>query len=182
MEAEADFYKKKRQECLAAQRNSSLQFGNSTTCPWVFDGYLCWPETEEGITIFQKCPDFVLGFQNTYFAHKICQNGGTWFRHPETDKEWSNYTTCVDNEDLEFRSAINTWYIYGYTTSLIALIVSLVIFLSFRSLRCTRIKLHIQLFLSLSLTCIAWIVWYKKIVRNPEIFFEYHVSMINMFM
>jgi len=26
---------------------------------------------------------------------------GTWFRHPESGQKWSNYTMCVDLEDLE---------------------------------------------------------------------------------
>jgi calcitonin receptor-like len=34
-------------------------------------------------------------------AHKICTEEGTWFRHPQSNLIWSNYTTCVDVEDLE---------------------------------------------------------------------------------
>lgn len=26
---------------------------------------------------------------------------GTWYRHPETDKPWANYTNCVDTDDLK---------------------------------------------------------------------------------
>lgn len=35
------------------------------------------------------------------FAHKLCEAGGAWFRHPETNKTWSNYTTCVNLDDFE---------------------------------------------------------------------------------
>lgn len=34
-------------------------------------------------------------------AHKVCTDEGTWFRHPQSNLTWSNYTTCVDVEDLE---------------------------------------------------------------------------------
>ena len=36
-------------------------------------------------------------------AHKICTEDGTWFRHPQSNLIWSNYTTCVDVEDLEVK-------------------------------------------------------------------------------
>jgi len=33
-------------------------------------------------------------------AHKYCELNGTWFRHPESNQIWSNYTTCVNLQDL----------------------------------------------------------------------------------
>lgn len=39
-------------------------------------------------------------------AHKVCTEEGTWFRHPQSNLIWSNYTTCVDVEDLEVRYRI----------------------------------------------------------------------------
>uniref|UniRef100_T1GN21 G-protein coupled receptors family 2 profile 2 domain-containing protein n=1 Tax=Megaselia scalaris TaxID=36166 RepID=T1GN21_MEGSC len=179
METEDDlrrFLKQKLRECFNIHYSNSSRatsWNDTATCPWVFDGYLCWPDTEAGTTISQNCPDFVEGFQHTNLAHKTCLGNGTWFRHPESDREWSNYTNCVDHEELIFRSSINTWYIRGYITSLVTLIVSLIIFMSFKTLWCTRIKIHIQLFISLSFTCIVWIIWYKFIVQNPDTIFEY---------
>ena len=38
------------------------------------------------------------------FAHKICTEDGTWFRHPDSNSVWSNYTTCVDHADYEVKS------------------------------------------------------------------------------
>lgn len=184
METEDDlrrFLKQKLRECFNIHYSNSSRatsWNDTATCPWVFDGYLCWPDTEAGTTISQNCPDFVEGFQHTNLAHKTCLGNGTWFRHPESDREWSNYTNCVDHEELIFRSSINTWYIRGYITSLVTLIVSLIIFMSFKTLWCTRIKIHIQLFISLSFTCIVWIIWYKFIVQNPDTIFEYPVSII----
>lgn len=38
-----------------------------------------------------------------------------------------------------------------------------------RSLRCTRIRIHVQLFTSLALSCILWIIWYKFVIVNPDV-------------
>lgn len=91
----------------------------------------------------------------------------------------------------QFRHNVNDIYFYGYCISLTTLIISLIIFLSFRfviaisdiisfpriliehfncrSLRCTRIRIHVQLFTSLALSCILWIVWYKFVIVNPDV-------------
>jgi len=36
----------------------------------------------------------------TGMAHKECLQNGTWFQHPETGRNWSNYTMCVDIDGL----------------------------------------------------------------------------------
>lgn len=173
------FILKKYRDCFSDKsRNVSYDLDpyDELTCPLVFDGYLCWPETVANTTVLQDCPDFVEGFEAGMQAHKTCLSNGSWYRHPESNIEWSNYTNCVDNEELLFRSMINIWYIRGYTVSLSTLIISLIIFTSFKSLWCTRIKIHIQLFVSLSFTCVVWIIWYKLIIKNPNNIFEYPVS------
>lgn len=30
-----------------------------------------------------------------------CTENGTWYMRPEAKKPWTNYTTCVDMEDLD---------------------------------------------------------------------------------
>lgn len=34
-------------------------------------------------------------------AFKECDSNGSWFVHPATNQPWSNYSTCIDFEDLE---------------------------------------------------------------------------------
>lgn len=75
----------------------------------------------------------------------MCESDGSWFRHPETNKTWSNYTTCVNLDDFEvtnrspskctftviwtcffqWRRQINLIYETGYTVSLVAILLSL---------------------------------------------------------
>ncbi|XP_055612528.1 calcitonin gene-related peptide type 1 receptor-like, partial [Uranotaenia lowii] len=68
-----------------------------------------------------------------------------------------------------FRRLVNDLYIGGYTISLITLIVSLCVFFSFRTLKCTRIRIHINLFISLALSCICWLCWYKLVIEDPDV-------------
>ncbi|KAH8386657.1 hypothetical protein KR093_001812 [Drosophila rubida] len=172
--------------------SNSNSINNSDTdrlyCPVNFDGYLCWPRTPAGTVLSQYCPDFVEGFNTKFLAHKTCLENGSWYRHPESNQIWSNYTNCVDHEDMEFRQFVNELYVKGYALSLLALLISIIIFLgfkyvrewqlarveydavalSYRSLRCTRIRIHVHLFASLACTCVAWILWYRLVVEHYE--------------
>lgn len=31
-------------------------------CPGTFDGWLCWPDTPAGTSAYEKCPEFITGF------------------------------------------------------------------------------------------------------------------------
>lgn len=42
---------------------------------------------------------FVVVFVTVY-ALKECELNGSWYRHPDTQKPWSNYTPCIDQSDL----------------------------------------------------------------------------------
>lgn len=96
------------------------------------------------------------------FAHKACDSDGNWFRHPMTNRTWTNYTTCIDVNDyevkhkfnflsqnisnsrqyvnicsctmfmLQLRRHVNLIYVTGYTISLIAILLSISIFCYFR--------------------------------------------------
>ncbi|KOB75503.1 Neuropeptide receptor B4 [Operophtera brumata] len=88
---------------------------------------------------------------------------------PESKKPWTNYTSCVDVEDLSFRSDVNSIYVIGYSISVAALLLSLLIFMFFRSLQCTRIRIHMHLFSSFALNNILWIVWYKIVVNEVTV-------------
>lgn len=44
---------------------------------------------------------FYLLFRITGYGHRPCLENGTWFRHPESNKTWSNYTTCIDLDDFQ---------------------------------------------------------------------------------
>lgn len=170
----------RREECHKTIRdyNTTEAFQkDGRICPPTFDGWSCWNSTEAGQTVFTRCPYFIIGFDPRRMAHKFCNEDGTWFRHPVSNVTWSNYTTCVDMEDLEMRQVINNVYMAGYSISLIALVVSLVILCAFRrSLKCTRIHIHRNLFASFVINNAMWLLWYKGVVDQPHVLLENEVG------
>ncbi|XP_055936411.1 calcitonin gene-related peptide type 1 receptor-like isoform X1 [Argiope bruennichi] len=138
-------------------------------CPRTFDGWGCWNDTLAGKTAYIPCPRFITGFLPERSAHKECNPDGSWYRHPDTNRTWSNYTTCVDKDDLTFRQRIVNIYISGYSTSVIALLISLGIFFYFRCVQCTRITIHKHLFMSFIINNIMWIIWYTEVVQKPSV-------------
>ncbi|KAJ6666776.1 hypothetical protein lerEdw1_020500 [Lerista edwardsae] len=76
-------------------------------CNRTWDGWLCWDDTPAGKLADQNCPDYFpdfdptgrandisCTFEFTEIATKYCDETGTWFRHPESNRTWSNYTRC----------------------------------------------------------------------------------------
>ncbi|CAH1713994.1 calcitonin gene-related peptide type 1 receptor-like isoform X2 [Aphis gossypii] len=155
-----------RQKCL---KNAKPVNVTQKFCPRYFDGYACWEETLPNVTAFAPCPNYVVGFDPYRTAFKNCLSDGTWYRHPDTGIQWANYTSCVDVDDYEFRDLINSLYIFGYSVSLAALLTSLLIFFTFKTLRCTRIAIHVHLFISLALNNLTWIIWYKTVVQDLSV-------------
>ncbi|XP_049517539.1 calcitonin gene-related peptide type 1 receptor-like isoform X2 [Dermacentor silvarum] len=142
---------------------------NESICPRTWDGWSCWNDTLPGHTAYAPCPQFVAGFVPYRQAHKVCTSNGTWFRHPITGYIWSNYTACVDTHDLQHGNLVNSLYVAGYTISLVALILSLIIFFSFSSLRCRRITIHKNLFTSFIVSNCCWILWYVQVVAGTHV-------------
>ncbi|XP_049873355.1 calcitonin gene-related peptide type 1 receptor [Pectinophora gossypiella] len=135
-------------------------------CEGTFDQWRCWPPTPANSTAYAACPDFVPGFRPELWAHKECTATGTWWTHPETGRPWSNYTTCVKPEDDV--SEIIAVYEAGYSVSLVALLLSLGILFYFKSLRCARITVHMNLFASFAANNALWLAWYGLVVRAPD--------------
>ncbi|XP_046688623.1 calcitonin gene-related peptide type 1 receptor-like, partial [Homalodisca vitripennis] len=141
-------------------------------CPREFDGWTCINATSAGDVAYFPCPFFILGFDPKRYGLRVCLEDGSWFKHPESNKTWSNYTTCVDMEDLQLRTQVNFIYKTGYTVSLAALIISIIIFFYFKSLTCTRIQIHKNLFISLALNNCLWLIWYEAVVDNLPVLME----------
>ncbi|CAH0393748.1 unnamed protein product [Bemisia tabaci] len=135
-------------------------------CPKEFDGWTCISATPAGHVAQFPCPYFIYGFDPKRLAQRICLDDGSWFRHPDSNKTWSNYTTCIDLDDYKLRNQVNLIYKSGYCVSIVALTVSIVIFFYFKSLTCTRIQIHKNLFISLAVNNILWLLWYEAVVDN----------------
>nr|AWT50662.1 neuropeptide receptor [Diaphorina citri] len=174
-EHEQPFVSLLRQRCEQVL-NFSEPNHNAQYCSGTFDGWACWPNTPAGSRAFVPCPYFITGFDPSRFGHKDCTENGTWYRHPVSGKVWSNYSDCINLEDLEMRQKVNSIYETGYVVSLIALISSLVILSYFKSLRCPRITVHKNLFTSFSINNFLWLLWYQFVIPNPSVSFENGIS------
>ncbi|CAO1380408.1 unnamed protein product [Diamesa hyperborea] len=140
-------------------------------CNWTFDSILCWPPTKAGEIALQRCPA-AKGIDTSKYAQRRCSDEGKWegrdgIAHANNNNGWTNYTPCyvpevvqlfrklysgggdeVKNKfDIADRTRILE--IVGLCLSLIALIVSLLIFFRFRSLRNNRTRIHKNLFVAI---------------------------------
>ncbi|XP_029673781.1 calcitonin gene-related peptide type 1 receptor-like isoform X2 [Formica exsecta] len=158
----------REQECMKL-KDANTTLPPEPYCRLTFDGWSCWPNTRAGSTVYAPCPNFITGFDTSFMAHKYCELNGTWFRHPQSNQIWSNYTTCVNLQDLSWQQSINGIYEVGYAISLVALLLSLGILTYFRSLRCARITLHMNLFTSFAINNALWLIWYRFIVANTDV-------------
>nr|FAA00373.1 TPA: calcitonin receptor [Tetraodon nigroviridis] len=140
-------------------------------CRRNWDGWLCWDDAPAGTYASQNCPNYFVDFDPTEKATKYCGEDGQWFRHPDTNRTWSNYTLCNENTKAKLKSAYILFYmaIVGHALSIASLLISLAIFFYFRSLSCQRITLHKNLFCSYVLNSALTIIYLVAVVNNPEV-------------
>ncbi|OWA52579.1 Calcitonin receptor [Hypsibius exemplaris] len=139
-------------------------------CNRTFDGWGCWNDTLAGTRAFISCPAWADdGYDAKLTAFKDCDASGRWAVHPQYNFTWSNYTTCINQEELARQQTINLIYIIGYSVSTLFLVVSLIIFFYFRQLRCTRISIHKNLFVSFVIHNVVWIIHDTVIPNSPDI-------------
>ncbi|XP_052795514.1 calcitonin gene-related peptide type 1 receptor-like [Mya arenaria] len=94
------------------------------------------------------------------YAKKTFNSDGTWFRHPDTNRIWTNYTMCYDQALVDQHKQVLYMYFYGFSISIVLLIISLIILSMFRQLKCVRVSLHKHLFVSYVLTGALWMLLY----------------------
>ncbi|XP_067281597.1 calcitonin gene-related peptide type 1 receptor [Pseudorasbora parva] len=140
-------------------------------CNRTWDGWLCWDDTPGGTYTSQYCPNYFPDFDSTEKVTKYCDETGNWFRHPETNRTWSNYTLCIAHTKDKLKMAYILYYmaIVGHALSIVSLLISLAIFFYFRSLSCQRITLHKNLFFSYVLNSAFTIVNLITVVNNPKV-------------
>uniref|UniRef100_A0A3B5MUH2 Calcitonin receptor-like receptor n=1 Tax=Xiphophorus couchianus TaxID=32473 RepID=A0A3B5MUH2_9TELE len=128
-------------------------------CNATWDGWLCWGDTEPGATE-QNCPDYFDDFDTR--AVKVCTETGEWARHPDSNRTWTDYTSCKPDKTNWTLTAMIHFYLIliGHGLSLVSLLVSLGIFFYFKTLSCERITLHKNLFLSFVLNSVITLTWF----------------------
>ncbi|KAM6945400.1 calcitonin gene-related peptide type 1 receptor-like [Aplochiton taeniatus] len=151
--------------CVTCNVSSS---SGGVVCNATWDGWLCWEDTKAGYTTEQHCPDYYGDFDTTEVASKECTESGLWFRHPQSNRTWSNYTRCSSQQEAMKQMTMNLFYLtlIGHGLSVTSLFISLAIFFYFKSLSCQRITLHKNLFFSFVLNSIITFIYYTAAVGN----------------
>ncbi|KAI5613448.1 calcitoninprotein-related peptide type 1 receptor precursor [Silurus asotus] len=125
-------------------------------CNRTWDGWLCWEDTDIGVTAHQQCPDHFHDFDP---AESI---SGKFIR---------TLFILISVYHSVFQTALNLFYLalIGHGLSLVSLFISLGIFFHFKSLSCQRITLHKNLFISFILNSIITIIWLTGVANNQEL-------------
>ncbi|XP_073677890.1 calcitonin gene-related peptide type 1 receptor [Garra rufa] len=158
-------------KCFEKMNRDQPYNKSGSYCNRTWDGWLCWDDTPAGTYTSQNCPNYFPDFDSTEKVTKYCDETGNWFRHPETNRTWSNYTLCIAHTKDKLKMAFILYYmaIVGHALSIVSLLISLAIFFYFRSLSCQRITLHKNLFCSYVLNSAFTIVNLITVVNNPKV-------------
>ncbi|XP_071812622.1 calcitonin gene-related peptide type 1 receptor-like isoform X2 [Apostichopus japonicus] len=157
-----DEWRRRRDSCCERIENESPP--DEPHCTLVWDTWDCWNWTTPGDTLVQPCPWWVPQVNPNKDAMKTCMPDGTWFKHPDTNYTWTNYSNCGASQ-----STIHVAIFYtGYSVSVISLCLALFIFTYFQSLGCPRVTIHKNLFISFILSCISNITWHITIIASAE--------------
>lgn len=159
-----------KRECRRKMQGGASDVVDGLYCPREVDRLGgCWPDTPAGSVAVIPCPP-IPAFDVTAHAYRECTENGTWFTNSTIPMRRINYTMCIAKEDL-FEGDTKYVYIFigGFSLSLVMLILSLAIFFRFRQLRCERITIHKNLFLSYVFTGVSWILFYSTVALNGDV-------------
>uniref|UniRef100_A0AAY5EST1 Calcitonin receptor n=1 Tax=Electrophorus electricus TaxID=8005 RepID=A0AAY5EST1_ELEEL len=121
-------------------------------CNRTWDGWLCWGDSSPG-TAMQHCPSYFHDFDPTEKVTKVCNPDGQWFRHPDSNRLWSNYTLYhrVNSHITPMVYALHCEYCTRFFC---------------RCLSCQRISLHKNMFMSFILNSILMVIWFNIINKS----------------
>ncbi|XP_052812035.1 calcitonin gene-related peptide type 1 receptor-like [Mya arenaria] len=154
--------------CCTRQRSISpdSRLGH---CPRTWDGWSCFDDTSPGKCVRLSCPSYVQYGSLKGHVEKECTENGSWALHPETGKEWTDYSKCVNIKG--FKGVVYA-SVGASVFSLVFLLPATLILMAYRQLRSQqRIRLHVCLFMSFILTGLLSLLWellvYNDRVENP---------------
>ncbi|GFR71669.1 calcitonin gene-related peptide type 1 receptor-like [Elysia marginata] len=105
---------------------------------------------------------------------------GTW-RVNDRGEAWTDRINCLKDRAPPSTSGVDGAFSYVYLfiagacLSLVLLIIALSIFYGFRQLRCDRVTVHKNLFISFACTALAWILYYSLVVLRGEVILDNQV-------
>ncbi|XP_063964353.1 PDF receptor-like [Lytechinus pictus] len=118
---------------------------NGTYCPSYYDEIQCWKASPPGLVEMQ-CPQFFNGiFYNTNdTVTRLCLFNGSWGNDNKSDYSECKAVTDFDDSNPHEKAADILIYT-GYSLSFTTLLGAFVILVYFKSLRCVRNYIHLNL-------------------------------------
>ncbi|KAK3759803.1 hypothetical protein RRG08_041757 [Elysia crispata] len=145
-------------------------------CEAQWDGLVCFNYTKASSDAYVPCPDFPV-YNPDEKVHRYCEANGTW-QVDASGKVIRDLSNCVKNRSAPNLSAPDEAFSYiylfiaGASLSLVLLIISLIIFYGFRQLRCDRVTVHKNLFISFACTALAWILYYSLVALDGHVILD----------
>jgi len=133
-------------------------------CPPLWDNASCVPPIPAGQTAVFPCMRVFRGqdYSPSFNASRKCFSNSSWASTTDyrdclcnSTKDCMMHQPSPENNSLEVTIVI---YLVGYVVSFIALFCALIVFLTFREMRCLRHKIHIGLFCAFGLSALNWVV------------------------
>ncbi|XP_063421036.1 corticotropin-releasing factor receptor 2-like isoform X1 [Mytilus trossulus] len=141
-------------QCINDSEAKVQQIQGEVYCNAEFDGVVCWHSTLANSTISVRCP-IPVDLPDYAIAYKTCYVDGNWSRtdynacFPFIPKDVPMSTLPPPDEYESHIARIMTDIYFVFSIiSLLFLLVSIFIFIYFRSLHCHRITIHIHMFIS----------------------------------
>ncbi|XP_033023785.1 glucagon receptor-like [Lacerta agilis] len=154
-----------KDECL--KKIASDPYPSGLFCNRTFDMYACWPDGSPGTIVNVSCPFYLPWYEKVKHGtvSRKCGPDGHWVMLNGTEL-WRDHSQCKEEmegktgEESSYRLMVSFKVLYtvGYSLSLLALVLALLILTVFRKLRCTRNYIHANLFASFGLRAISVIV------------------------
>ncbi|XP_076325934.1 corticotropin-releasing factor receptor 2-like [Tachypleus tridentatus] len=148
-------------------------------CPPIWDSFYCWPATSGGQTISRTCsqifdqnkvPVDTKSMREAH-AYRICNESGDWLWG-----NWTNYTECLqllrqEDENFSFSRMAVTYILFSCSLmSLVSLFLALFIFYYFKSLQCSRLRVHRNLVVALILHSILLvIISFPRVLQSQQL-------------
>ncbi|KAK3588001.1 hypothetical protein CHS0354_014528 [Potamilus streckersoni] len=161
-----------KEECLRRHQRMPFSIKEGLYCNRTVDAFGgCWPDTPAGNIAVSLCPAFPQ-FNTKAYAYRTCTINGSWFVNSTTGRQWANYSACFSPQTDEEHRKIIYIFVGGFSLSLLMLILSLCIFFRFKQLRCDRITIHKNLFVSYVFTGVSWLLYYLTVALDGNIQLE----------
>lgn len=152
-------WKQYQKEC--EQKMEMDPYPEGLFCNRTFDKYACWPDGLPNTTVKIPCPWYLPWKVQGGFVFRKCGPDGNWITD-SSGLPWRDHTQCnLKEDDIEDQTKVKilghfrVMYTVGYSLSLSALVLALIVLLVFRKLHCTRNYIHMNLFVSFILRAIS---------------------------